>query len=225
MRRVFAASLVTALFATAACDGSTKPPGFQQIGGAGSTSTTEAASSVSVTHAASVTVSVGTTGSASSGNAVSSSSGDNCLDNGAEPNQTEQEAWNLGNISDDDNDQDSISGVADGAFDPDWYRFHGADTTFKVVDPTRSLVASAPVRLCKFFDCDNGEQASFTCPSGTTSASSPDGRPGCCSMGGFTISDFQCGGSTLNSDDAIVYIRIDNPDNNPCPSYTLTYHY
>lgn len=222
---VLAAS--STLLVGVACDGSTKPPGFQQLGGSGGTgsSTSDASTSVSSTHASSMVVTVAVSSSASTTDAVSSSSGDTCLDNGAEPNDDEQQAWNLGNISDDDGDQDSISGVSDGAFDPDWYKFHGTDTSFKVVDPTRSLTASAPLRLCKFFNCDNGEQASFTCPSGTAAANSPDGRPGCCSMGGFAIDDFSCGGSSFNSDNATVFIRIDNPQNNPCPTYTLTYHY
>lgn len=215
-----------AALVASACDGNTKPPGFQQLGGSGGTgSSSDASSSVSSAHASSSVVTVSVTVTAATTDAVSSSSGDTCLDNGAEPNENEQQAWNLGNISDSDGDEDSISGVCDGAFDPDWYKFHGADTSFSVVDPTRSLTSSAPVRLCKFFDCDNGEQASFTCPSGTQSAMSPDGRPGCCSMGGFTIDDFICGGSQFNSDDATVFIRIDNPMNNPCPSYTLKYHF
>ncbi len=211
----------------AACDAETKPPGFQQLGGEGGAGSTTASqsSSKSSTHAVSSNSSVTVTVSASSSDAVSSSSGSTCNDNGAEPNETEQQAWNLGNISDDDGDQDSVSGVVDGAFDPDWFKYHGADESFTVVDPTRSLTASAPIRLCKFIDCDNGEEANFSCPSATQSASSPDGRPGCCSMGGFAIDDLVCGGSQFNSDDATVFIRIDNPANTPCVSYTLTYHF
>lgn len=210
-----------------ACDVETKPPGFEQLGGAGGAGATTASqsSTVASTHAVTSNASVTVTISASSSDAVSSSSGATCNDSGAEPNESEQQAVNLGNISDDDDDGDEISGVVDGAFDPDWYKYHGTDESITIVDPTRSLVTSAPIRMCKFFNCDNGEQAHFSCPSGSQSANSPDGRPGCCSMGGFAVDDFICGGSQFNSDSATVFIRIDNPSNNPCVSYTLKYHF
>lgn len=229
MKRAAGSILLLLTILGAACGNDPKPPGFEQLGGAGgagATTASQASTNVSTTQASvSQNSAITVTHTASTDVAASSSSGDSCVDNGAEPNQNEQQAWNLGNISDDDDDEDSINGVVDGPFDPDWYKYHGADQSLTVVDPSRTLTTTGPIRLCKFVDCDNGEQANFTCPAGAQSATSPDGRPGCCSGGGFTIDDLVCGGSQFNSDDATIFIRIDNPMATPCPSYTLKYHF
>jgi hypothetical protein len=105
--------------------------------------------------------------------------------------------------------------------DADWYRYAGADTFGCVVDATRSITSSEPVRLCKFVECASGVDASFSCPSGTTSATSPEGRVGCCAGAGFDFGP-DCSGT---DDDAVVFVRIDAPSGATCASYTLGYHF
>jgi hypothetical protein len=79
------------------------------------------------------------------------------------------------------------------------------------------------VRLCKFIQCNGDEENDFACPAGTTAATSPDGRPGCCGSAGFAF-DLTCGSSSLDGDDAMVYIRLDTQAND-CVTYSLAYHY
>jgi hypothetical protein len=216
--------------AIVSCGKGPPKPGFEEVGGSGGDSTsTVASTSVSSTHATTgVTTSANTTVSSSATSTVaSSSSGPICNDPGpGEPNDTEPTATSLGAIGDCDDEGDMISGVLDGPTDADWYKIDGNDaSSFCVVDPSRSLQSSSPVRLCKFIQCKNGESTNFSCPGGTTPATSPQGRPGCCSMGGFTIGDLGCGGSTLDSDNSTIYLRLDNPQGAACPSYTVAYHY
>ena len=233
-----AASLRFGLFATtsavaaslwaAACGGKAPDPGFENLGGDAAVGATTAASQASATHgspASNATSASATHSAASTQVAASSSTGQGCGDTGPEPNETEQTAIDLGGIGDCDGDGESFSGMIDGNFDVDWYKFHGSDASmFCSVDPSRTLTSSAPVRLCKFIQCDNAESNNFDCPGGTTAASSPDGRPGCCSSGNINF-DLVCGGSQFNDDNAVVFIRIDNPDESMCPTYTVDYHY
>lgn len=108
--------------------------------------------------------------------------------------------------------------------DVDWYRYDGSDDFGSVVDPARQIVA-AGVRLCKYIDCAGGEAEDFTCPSGTTS-DTQNGHPGCCWTGGtYYLIDLVCGSSSLDSDNAAIYIRVDHPGGPGCEPYTVNYHY
>ena len=230
--RLSVCSVVAALVcgSLGACGGDAPKPGFEDFGGSGggsgkTSSTTKTASATS-THASSSTVTVAV--AASSSSSTTSSTGTGCVDTGpGEQNGTELTAYDLGTIGDCDNMGDVVSGVLNGASDVDWYQFHGVDiSTFPPcsVDPSRTLTSSGPVRICKFIQCDGSESNNFSCPSGSSAANSPDGRPGCCSATGMNFS-LTCGSSQLNADNARVFMRVDNPQALPCPSYTVAYHY
>lgn len=142
-----------------------------------------------------------------------------------EANEDENNAYDLGDITDSDSDGSVVSAsVAPG--DVDWFRYHGEDVVTGNVDPARELVAAAPVRMCKFLECDNGlDTTEFECPKNAEYALSEMARPGCCitgSRGGIELPDLNCTG--VVGDDATVYIRVDNAESG-CVSYSVSFHY
>ncbi len=177
-----------------------------------------------VTIAAESSASVSVT-SVTATSVTSTSSGPVCNDSGpGEPNDTIGQAYNLGEISDSDGDGSQVAGTMASSTDVDWYRYHGIDLTGNVVDPTRQIL-SAGVRICKYIQCDNGEANDFSCPSGTT-PDTASGHPGCCWMSTSPVTlDLTCGSTSLDSDNATVFIRVDNPGALFCQAYTMQYHY
>lgn len=140
-----------------------------------------------------------------------------------EPNDSEDEATDLGQINDNDSNGGVVAASLHEPGDVDWYRYLGDDDITGDVDPARSLVASGGLRLCKFLECDNGlAQTEFECPVGTQYALSPMARPGCCASEGFALPDLDCTG--VIEDNATVYIRLDQPDA-ACVTYAVSYHY
>ncbi|MBZ5709087.1 hypothetical protein [Nannocystis pusilla] len=140
-----------------------------------------------------------------------------------EPDDTEPNAQDLGEIDDDDDNVVTADGVLGGAGDVDWYTYHGLDTFGHVAEPTVKVTSSAAVRVCQFIECDEGGAVGteITCPDGTQTALSGGLRPGCCGGATFTVSDFNCSGS---SDDIRVYVRIDKPSQDECVEYGLVAH-
>ena len=180
---------------------------------------------VAVSGNASSAVSTVSVTSVTSTVATSTSSGPVCNDSGpGEPNDTIGQAYNLGQISDSDGDGGQVQGTMSSAADIDWYKYHGVDLTGNIVDPTRQIL-SAGVRICKYIQCDNGEANDFTCPA-STMADTASGHPGCCWMSSAPVTlDLTCGSTALDSDNATVFIRIDNPGALFCQAYTMQYHY
>ncbi len=226
--RVVPFMLVLSVFA--ACGGDPPAPGFEEVGGAGE-GAGDAATTGSSTKAAGpsstgVTSGPGATTSTTSTTGATTSTGPSgCTDLGpGEPNDSEATAHDLGTIGDCDDEGGSVSGLLDESGDADWYVYLGTDASSTcTVDPHRTITSSHPIRLCKFIQCLDNETNDFACPMGTTDAFSPDGRPGCCSAGDIDFS-LTCGSSSLDSDDAYVYIRVDTTVNE-CVTYTLTYDY
>jgi len=143
-----------------------------------------------------------------------------CNDTGVEPNDTESTAVDLGAIGDPDGDGDTFTGLVAGQSDKDWFKYKGSDENFSTVDPTRTISSSDAIRICKYAQCITGN-TDVSCPSGTNTATSPDGRSGCCSDHGFTL-DLNCTGTV--SDDATIYIRVDSQVQ-ACVTYSVDYHY
>lgn len=137
-----------------------------------------------------------------------------------EPNDTESTAVDLGVITDCDGDGSSFSGVVAGLDDEDWFKYQASDDFGCSVDATRDVMAGQAVRFCKYAQCTDGSEASFSCPGGATAATSPDGRPGCCANAGFSFAP-DC---ESISDDAIIYMHV-RTMMNVCASYSVDYHY
>lgn len=140
-----------------------------------------------------------------------------------EPNDDEDSAYFLGMIDDSDSNGGIVSASLHHPGDVDWFSYQGDDDFLSNVDPARELVSSGDVRLCKFLECDNGlAQTEFECPGNSQYAFSPGGRPGCCAMGGIELPDLNC--ADVTEDNAMVYLRIDEPDD-ACVTYSVSYHY
>jgi hypothetical protein len=235
MARRYVVTVAVAAMAVAACGGGGESTGTTSDGaggfitGAGGGPATGGAPPTTGTGAATTTSSstgMGAAGGAGGMGTGGMGVGGGCVDIGlGEPNESETTAWALkmSSIDDCDDSGDSITGViAPG--DTDWFYYEGDDKTFCVVDPTRSLSQSqSGLRLCKYFECLNGN-TEVDCPGGTTAETSGEGRPGCCGTSGFDV-DLNCAGSL--DEHAYVYIRLDQPggDASTCNEYTLDYHY
>lgn len=131
----------------------------------------------------------------------------------------EETATNVGDITDDDGEQFTVSGVLSGSGDVDWYTYHAKDTFGYIAEPTLKLVEGTQ-RMCQFLVCDEGGAAltTVTCPDGSKFAISPMLRPGCCASTSFTIGDFNCKGQ---DESATVWIRVDQPEVDECSNYEL----
>lgn len=216
-----------------ACGGDPPDPGFEEVGGSGegaggpSTSSSKASSTSSgpsTTSTMSGPTTTSTTSTSTTTGSTTSTGSSGCNDLGpGEPNDSEATAHDLGTIGDCDDEGGSVSGLLDGTTDPDWYKYYGTDGTGCTTDPNRTVTSSHPIRVCKFIQCDNNEENDFECPGGTSAAMSPDGRPGCCGTSSIDFS-LTCGSSSLNSDNAMVYVRVDTQEN-ACVTYTLSYAY
>lgn len=144
----------------------------------------------------------------------------------AEPNDTIDTAWDLGEITDSDSDGKDFLGVIATGGDEDWFRYHGTDATGSTVDPTRDIAGTTNVVVCKYLQCDNGEATDFTCPMGTMAASEGTIQ-GCCWSDDLPHAiDLTCGSSALNADNATIWIKIaSDGTQSGCVEYLLTLHY
>lgn len=143
-----------------------------------------------------------------------------CVDADDEPNDTESSAIDLGVITDCDGDGGVFGGILEGINDQDWFKYQASDDFGCSVDATRDITSSHEVRFCKYAQCTNGSDPSVDCPTGAQTATSPDGRPGCCSDEGFSFAP-DCSGI---SDDVYVYMHL-RTQVNECVTYSVEYHY
>jgi hypothetical protein len=137
-----------------------------------------------------------------------------------EPDDNDEEtAKSFGDITDNDDDAFTISGILGGAEDTDWYTYHGKDTFGYIVEPKVNLLAGG-LRLCQFLVCDAGgaAQSEVTCPAGTKFAISPNLRPGCCAATTFQVTEFNCTGQ---DESATIWIRVDQPLVDACTDYEI----
>jgi hypothetical protein len=238
-RTRLAGCAIGAAFAIVACGDDTLEPGFESLGGDAS-GANGGGGAAGNEAAGGATTGSATTGSATTGSGEASSSssstggagsggsgvggGASCDTGSLEPNDTEQEATNLGTMSDCDDQAASVGSSLDGFGDVDWFEYLGADaSTLCSVDPGVTITSSHELEICLFFQCVDGTAPDFGCPSTTTPTDSPEGRPGCCSGAPFEFA-LTCGSSAFNADDARVFVRI-APKTNLCTTYSLEYDY
>ncbi len=138
-----------------------------------------------------------------------------------EDNNTESDASDLGTLSDDDDDAMTITGVLEGN-ETDWFTYLGDDTLFSTVNPARTLTTAGALRMCKYAECTAGLfSTEVTCPEGTASDESPEGRPGCCGTEDFEL-ELDCLDAV--DDDAQMYMRFDQGLAD-CTQYTVEFKY
>jgi hypothetical protein len=172
-------------------------------------------------------------GGSNAGGTGGSTTGCNDTGPGEPTNNSESGAVSLPNLSDSDpSTYPQITGTIGGSSDVDWYTYTGSDDSsiLALVDPYVAFPTDLGLRLCTYFEC-LAFTTLITCPSGTTSSTSPAGRPGCCATGNttaFTVIDAYCGvTSGVNDDSMRVFVRVDGPNltASACTSYTVKYHF
>lgn len=202
-------------------------------GGTGGSTTTSSSTSTTATTS---TTSGGGAGGATSSTSTASTGGAGgtggqggapCVNTDpGEPNDSEDTAYSFGDTGCSDSDPGMIYGILDGPDDVDWFTYVGMDDTTCLVNPTQgvTVVGAGSARLCAYFECTGGSGTDpGTCPSGTIADTSPDGRPGCCGHGDFTV-DLNCTGTI--DDSSAVYLRVDDPTHQAvCLAYTVSFHY
>jgi hypothetical protein len=110
--------------------------------------------------------------------------------------------------------------AGDGA---DWYSYPADDDSFRYDTHRLSLWSyGASLRACSFVSCGTGDTEILSCSGAFTSASGPEGEPGCCWEGVFRhevlVVDVECEGT---EDSPLVRMRIDAPDGGACVPYEI----
>ncbi len=147
-----------------------------------------------------------------------------CTPTPDEPNDTQDTARNLGDITDDDDDALSVSGTLGGGDSIDWYTFHGEDAWFNSTRPTAQVTGGFEV--CVYATCDTGEVGTWL---GGGEHPCPDGFRregelyGCCAIDEVSF-PLYCTSGITDDDSAQVYVSV--ASNQPvCRDYTLTTHF
>lgn len=142
-----------------------------------------------------------------------------------EPNNIEDMAFVLDNITDNDGSGSLVESILAGDQDVDWFAYMGQDVAFAYVDPAGMLEASMDLRLCLYVECPSGLTPTPTCIDSSYDES-PEGRAGCCKTGegAFVSIDLTCpdGGG---DDSAYVFMRVDRGHGDTCVPYDLEYHF
>lgn len=150
-----------------------------------------------------------------------------CMDTGAEPYDSEGQAFDLGEQHCKD-DPKSFQGVLDGGDDDDWYRYYGDFSGNSCnqddPDPTAKIVVTAdgPLEVCLYADCDIDGATGFTCPGGTMMANSPANRAGCCGTGSM---EYVVNCIDGPNESAEMFVHIGGAAADACIEYEIDYSY
>jgi hypothetical protein len=222
----FLRSMPAALTIAVACASSSEAPSAWpelqgDVGGGGFGGVVVSGGGDPTTSSASSSSAGGAPGSGGGGAGPSEGGGAPCGDTGpGEPNENEATATALGSITDCDDTSGNVAGVLTSETDVDWYRYSATDDFGCSVDPSRAFSPPQGARLCKFAQCSGGGAADVSCELGSSPATSPSGRPGCCHTQSFSM-DIDCAGA---DDDASIFLRVDRPAA-VCTSYSILFHY
>jgi hypothetical protein len=138
-----------------------------------------------------------------------------CEDGGAEPNQTQSNAFVLSQVSDADGIRYQCEALGS-ADDVDWFTFDAIDSVLGKVAPT-IVVDPEDLEVCAYFQCKNAGTA-VVCPDGTVADNSPLGPQGCCGHGSFAPY-IDCKGI---DEDASVWIAVRRDPELPDPPTAST---
>lgn len=150
-----------------------------------------------------------------------------CNDFGPEPNENEGSAVDLGEQHCKASPQ-KFYGVLDGDSDIDWFRFHGdfsgGGCGATNPDPTAKITVTvaSPLEVCMYADCDADGDTNFSCPGGTSGATSPDGRKGCCGPGSM---QYKVDCEISPNESAVVFVRLSGAEADACLQYEVEYSY
>lgn len=148
----------------------------------------------------------------------------NCPQERSEPNNTEENAPNLGDFDDFNPNFETVDGRLPAASDEDWFSYTCDDNALGQVDMAYEMDTNIPVRVCQFIDCDIANNPTVVCPDNSTAETSPNGLPGCCSLQpSLSVEDIDCSPDD-NDDSGTIYVRVDMPAQDMCVSYDLGVH-
>ncbi|MCA9710684.1 MAG: hypothetical protein KDK70_32885, partial [Myxococcales bacterium] len=90
----------------------------------------------------------------------------------------------------------------------DWFTFFGAEAFMCPEQPAAVAMAlGITTEVCVYLECVEGTAVGLTCADGSTDATSPEGRPGCCGEDGAQITFYDCMGQFAGRD-ANVWISV-----------------
>lgn len=142
-----------------------------------------------------------------------------------EPNNNENEAKMLPNITDADGPGEHVESILAGELDVDWFAYMGTDVALAYVDPSSGIDADMEVRLCLFAECLNGPTKPFTCLDSVYDESPELTLPGCCNVGGSTFVSIDLYCDAGGDESAYIFMRVDQGNANICVPYEITYHF
>ena len=147
----------------------------------------------------------------------------NCPQERSEPNDTPDQAFDLGEFNDFDPTFEVVDGrIPAGSGDEDWFSYRCDDNAVGQVDMAYEIDTNIPVRVCQFFACDLPDNPSVVCPAGSEAASM-DGLPGCCSdLETLSVEEIVCNPDSDETGE--VFVRVDMPAQEMCVSYDLGVH-
>ncbi len=149
--------------------------------------------------------------------------GDQCIDKD-DPGGAENVAKALPDTDDCDNNYKSVSGVAKGAVDVDFYKLSATDKTGCLLD-TDFEAQTAGTELCVFARCKNSTaNAVKKCKQGVLQTSDI-GMKGCCAAApGRPLPEWDCSGFT-DDDSADFFLRVRQINGDQCLPYQFRYRY
>lgn len=149
--------------------------------------------------------------------------GDQCIDKD-DPGSAENVAKVLTAIDDCDENYKTVSGVANGAVDVDFYKLSATDKSFCIVQADFEG-QTAGTELCVYARCKNSTVDAVTgCAQGVASTSDI-GMKGCCAAApGRAVPKWDCDGIT-DDDSADFFFRVKQINGDKCLPYKFRYRF
>ncbi|HVH44763.1 MAG TPA: hypothetical protein VM925_20560 [Labilithrix sp.] len=157
-------------------------------------------------------------------------SSDQCIDKD-DPGSAENVAKALPDTDDCDDDYKTVSGVAKGPVDVDFYKLSAIDQGVSWSEPVGCMLETdfvgetAGTEICVYARCQNSTVDAVTgCEQGTA-AKSDIGMNGCCAAApGRAVPKWDCSGIT-DDDSAVFFIRVKQINGKLCLPYKFRYRY
>jgi hypothetical protein len=172
----------------------------------------------------------GTSGTPDSKKDPAPANADQCIDNG-DPGGAENVATKLPDTDDCDDDMKTLTGIAKGAVDVDFYKLSATDHGVSFNHPfgckldTDFEAETAGTELCVYARCKNSTADAVTgCEAGAI-ATSEIGMKGCCAAApGRAVPKWDCSGFG-DDDSADFFLRVRQINGEKCLPYKVKYRF
>lgn len=149
--------------------------------------------------------------------------GDQCIDKD-DPGSSENVAKKLPETDDCDNNYKTVSGVANGAVDVDWYSLSALDKGGCSIDADFEG-QTAGTELCVYVRCKNATANPVSGCAAGVAATSDIGMKGCCAAApARALPKWDCDGFT-DDDSADFFIRVKQINADKCLPYKFRYRF